>query len=103
MVGSVPTWTLAASAQQPDRMRRIGVLVSLAAVDPEGQARLIAFPQGLQDFGWAIGRNVRIEFRWSAGDATMEASVLLPFDPDAGHGGHARLWAPPFPSCAARG
>jgi putative tryptophan/tyrosine transport system substrate-binding protein len=60
---------LAARAQQGDRMRRIGVLMQYAADDPEGQARLAAFLQGLQDANWAVGRNVRIEYRWAAGDA----------------------------------
>ena len=50
-------------------MRRIGVLMNLAADDAEGQARLAAFLQGLQEASWAVGRNVRIGLRWSAGDA----------------------------------
>jgi len=50
-------------------MRRIGVLNSLPADDPEAQARHAAFLQGLQEFGWAVGRNVRIDSRWGAGDA----------------------------------
>jgi putative ABC transport system substrate-binding protein len=52
-------WPLAARAQQPERMRRIGVLMSLAVDDPEGQARLTAFLQSLQELGWADGRNIR--------------------------------------------
>jgi putative tryptophan/tyrosine transport system substrate-binding protein len=60
---------LAARAQQPQRMRRIGVLMSLAADDTEAQSRLTAFAQGLQEFGWSEGRNVRTEYRWSGGDA----------------------------------
>ena len=59
-------WPTAARAQ---RMRRIGVLTNLASDDPEAQARLGAFLQGLQEFGWAIGRNVRIDYRWGAGDS----------------------------------
>jgi putative ABC transport system substrate-binding protein len=62
-------WPLAARAQQRERMRRIGVLMSLAADDPEGQARLTAFVQGLQELGWTDGRNVQIDYRWPAGDA----------------------------------
>ena len=50
-------------------MRRIGVLMNLAADDAEGQVRLAAFLQGLQEAGWAVGRNVRIDYRWDAGDA----------------------------------
>src|SRR5712691_11016688 len=67
--GAAVAWPLAARAQQTDRMRRIGVLMSLAADDPEGQARLTAFLQGLQGLGWTEGRNVRIDTRWGAGDA----------------------------------
>ena len=69
LVGSTTAWPLAARAQQPDRMRRIGVLVSLAADDQEAQARLAAFLQGLQQLGWTVGRNVRIDYRWGGGDA----------------------------------
>jgi putative tryptophan/tyrosine transport system substrate-binding protein len=59
---------LAARAQQAERMRRIGVLVALAADDPQGHARLVAFVQALQELGWTDGRNVRIDTRWAAGD-----------------------------------
>ena len=59
-------WPLTARAQQPERMRRIGVLMALPADDPQGQARLVAFVQGLQELGWTDGRNVRIETRWAA-------------------------------------
>jgi putative tryptophan/tyrosine transport system substrate-binding protein len=57
--GAAAAWPLAARAQQPERMRRIGVLMSLAADDPEGQARLTAFLQSPQELGWADGRNIR--------------------------------------------
>jgi putative tryptophan/tyrosine transport system substrate-binding protein len=66
--GAAATWPLAARAQQPDRMRRIGVLMSVAD-GPEGKARLGAFLEGLQQLGWTDGRNVRIDQRWGAGDA----------------------------------
>ena len=62
-------WPLAARAQQSERMRRIGVLMNLAADDPEAQVRLAAFHQGLQELGWTVGRNLRIDTRWGAGDA----------------------------------
>src|SRR5262245_33754886 len=58
------TWPLGARAQRPEQMRRIGVLMSLAADDPEGKARLAAFVQRLQELGWSDGRNVRIDYRW---------------------------------------
>jgi putative tryptophan/tyrosine transport system substrate-binding protein len=60
---------LAARAQQPERVRRIGVLINLSADDPEGQARVAAFLQGLQEAGWAVGRNSQIDIRWGMGDA----------------------------------
>ena len=68
-LGSAVVSPLAAQAQQPERMRRIGVLVNgLAADDPEWQIRGMAFVQGLQERGWTDGRNVRIDYRWSVGD-----------------------------------
>jgi len=67
--GAVATWPLAARAQQPDRMRRVGVLMNLSADDPEGQARVAAFLQGLQEAGWAVGRNLQIDIRWGMGEA----------------------------------
>src|SRR6202048_1653561 len=66
--GTATAWPLAARAQQGERMRRIGVLMHLAADDPEGQSRLAAFLQGLQEAGWAVGRNVTIDVRWAAAD-----------------------------------
>jgi putative tryptophan/tyrosine transport system substrate-binding protein len=62
-------WPLAARAQQAARMRRIGVLMPTAADDPEGQARMAAFLQGLQQWGWTVGGNVRVDIRWTAGEA----------------------------------
>ena len=64
--GAAVAWPRAARAQQADRMRRVGVLWSLAADDPEGQARLAVFARGLQELGWTDGRNVRIDYRWAA-------------------------------------
>jgi putative ABC transport system substrate-binding protein len=64
--GAAVAWPHAARAQQADRMRRVGVLWSLAADDPVGQARLAAFLQGLQELGWTDGCNVRIDYRWAA-------------------------------------
>jgi DNA-binding LacI/PurR family transcriptional regulator len=65
--GAAAAWPLAARAQQGERIRRIGVLMNLAADDPAGQVRLAAFVQGLQQLGWAEGRNMRIDARWAAG------------------------------------
>jgi ABC-type uncharacterized transport system substrate-binding protein len=67
--GAAVAWPLAARAQQPERMRRIGVLMGPAADDPDGQARIAALLQGLQQLGWAVGRNVRVDIRWAAGNA----------------------------------
>jgi len=69
LVGGAAMWPLAARAQQGERMRRIGVLMSMPADDPEGQARLTGFLQGLQELGWTAGRNARIDYRWAADDA----------------------------------
>jgi putative ABC transport system substrate-binding protein len=69
LIGGAATWPLAARAQQGERVRRIGVLMSVAADDPEYQARMAAFLQGLQQLGWTDGGNVRIDYRWGGGDA----------------------------------
>ena len=61
--GAAATWPLTARVQQPERTRRIGALMNLAADDPEGQAGIAAFLQALQQLGWTDGRNVRIEYR----------------------------------------
>src|SRR6476660_4464423 len=86
LLGSaVAAWPLAARAQQREKMRRIGVLMNLAADDAEGQARLAAFLQGLQEAGWAVGHNVRIDLRWGAGDAynfRKQAAELVALAPD---------------------
>jgi ABC-type uncharacterized transport system substrate-binding protein len=79
------TWPLAARTQQPDRVRRIGVLMNGAADDPEQQARLTGFLQGLQQLGWTDGRNVRIDTRWGAGDVERfrsYAAELVALVPD---------------------
>jgi putative tryptophan/tyrosine transport system substrate-binding protein len=62
--GAAAGWPLAARAQQPERKRRIGVLMSTAADDPEGKARIAALLGGLQQLGWTDGRNAQIEVRW---------------------------------------
>jgi putative tryptophan/tyrosine transport system substrate-binding protein len=67
--GTAAAWPLAARAQQPDEVRRIGVLVNTAADDPESQANVAAFKQALQQLGWSEGRNLRIDYRGAAGDA----------------------------------
>jgi len=68
-IGGAATWPLAARAQQPGRTKRIAVLVATAANDPDVQANLAAFTQGLQQLGWITGSNVQIDTRWGAGDS----------------------------------
>src|SRR5262245_18781838 len=69
VLGGAAAWPLAARAQQGTPTRHIGVLTNRAADDPELQRRYAAFLHGLQEAGWAVGRNVRIDVRWSGGDA----------------------------------
>ena len=64
LLGGAAAWPLAANAQQAERVRRIGVFTNLASDDGEGQSRNAAFLQGLQELGWSVGRNVRIDYRW---------------------------------------
>jgi putative ABC transport system substrate-binding protein len=85
LLGGAAAWPLAARAQQPDRMRRIGVLINRAADDPDGQTRFAAFLQGLQEAGWAVGRNARIDIRWGGTDVERErryAAELVALAPD---------------------
>jgi putative ABC transport system substrate-binding protein len=78
LLGSAATWPLAARAQQPERMRRIGVLMAVAENDAQYQANLAVFREGLQQVGWTEGRNIRIDVRWAALD--MEAMQRLAKD-----------------------
>src|SRR6478736_6324736 len=83
--GTAAAWPLAARAQQSERVRRIGVLMNTISDDAEGQARLAAFHQGLQQLGWTVGHNVRIDYRWAAGDADRHrryAAELVALAPD---------------------
>src|SRR5260370_30274397 len=85
LLGCAAAWPLAARAQQPDRMRRIGVLMNTGADEPESQARLAAFMQGLQELGWAAGGNLRIDYRWSPGDLARlrkDAAELVALRPE---------------------
>ena len=80
LLGGAAAWPLAARAQQGERIRRIGVLMTLAADSPDAQANFAAFLQGLQQLGWTDDRNVRIDYRWGAGDAdNIAGSKLLCF------------------------
>jgi putative ABC transport system substrate-binding protein len=83
--GTAAVWPLVARAQQPGRVRRIGVLMSAAADDAQAQAWSAAFVQGLQQLGWEVGGNIRIDYRWGAGDTERfrkYASELVALGPD---------------------
>src|SRR5438067_9150104 len=83
--GAAVAWPRAAGAQQPDRMRSIGVLMAGTADDPEHQARVRAFLQGLEQLGWTDGRNVRIDVRWATTNADLlrkHAAELAALAPD---------------------
>ena len=85
LVGGAAAWPIAAQAQQRERMRRIAMLLPLVADDPELQARMAAFLQGLQQLGWTVGRNVQIDIRWTgANDAAIRkhAAELAALAPD---------------------
>ena len=80
LVGGAAAWPVAARAQQPERVRHVGVLMSTGEDDPETQFRLDAFVQGLRQAGWSIGHNVRIDTRWASGQTarlrTLTAEML---------------------------
>jgi putative tryptophan/tyrosine transport system substrate-binding protein len=85
LLGSAAAWPIAARAQQPDRVRRIGVLMPLAEDDPVGQARVAAFLQGLRGSGWINRGNVQIDYRWSTGDderIRRDSAELVALAPD---------------------
>jgi putative tryptophan/tyrosine transport system substrate-binding protein len=85
LAATASAWPLRARAQQGDRVRRIGVLMALAASDPEAQRRASAFVNGLRDLGWVEGRNLHIDYRWGAGDAGVlrkQAAELVASAPD---------------------
>ncbi len=85
LLGGVAACPFATRAQQADRVRRIGVLMNRFADQPEGQTRFAAFLQGLQEAGWAVGRNARIDVRWGGADAGLLhtlAMELLALAPD---------------------
>jgi len=85
LLGGAAAWPFAARAQQPERIRRVGVLMNLTADDPEAPGRVAAFAQGLGELGWTIGRNVRIDYRWGANDpdrGRRYADELIALVPD---------------------
>src|SRR6516165_12037063 len=97
LLGGAAAWPLTARAQQPERMRRIGVLLPATADDPEAQARVGAFLQALALLGWTIGGNVRIEIRWAgsnAADIRKHGAELVALAPDVILAGNASSVAP---------
>jgi putative ABC transport system substrate-binding protein len=85
LLSAAAAWPIAARAQQPERMRRIGVFMNLPSDDPEGQARNAAFLQTLGGLGWIVGRNMTIEYRWTSGDLEQirkSATELVALTPD---------------------
>src|SRR2546427_11171365 len=84
--GTAVAWPLAARAQMPNRVRRVGMLIGSAENAPEPQARLAAFRQGLETLGWTEGRNIRIDYRFapaSPDQAQSFAKELVALRPDA--------------------
>jgi putative ABC transport system substrate-binding protein len=95
--GAAATWSLGARAQQSERMRRIGVLMAQAENDPEGQARVAAFLQGLRELGWIEGRNIRLDYRWGGGDIgriRKDAAELVALTPDVILAGGGQVMGP---------
>jgi len=85
LLGGAAAWPLAARAQRGDRVRVVGVLLAMAPDDPEAQLRVKAFEAGLRELGWTEGRNLRLEYRWAAGDAALlrkQATELVGLAPD---------------------
>jgi ABC-type uncharacterized transport system substrate-binding protein len=87
LLGGAVAWPVAGHAQPSGRMRRVGVFMNLASNDPEGLSRNAAFLQGLQELGWAVGRNVRLDYRWFPSNFDPErmrkdAAELLALEPD---------------------
>jgi len=87
--GAAAAWPLAAQAQQPGRMRRVGVLMAFDENDPEAKAYLSGFTQGLAELGWTDGRNLRMDVRWAAGrpNADVRERVARPATRR-----HSRAW-----------
>jgi len=84
-LASAAAWPLAARAQQPGQIARVGMLQSLAADDPDARPRVLAFERRLQELGWADGHNIRIDYRWAPGDIARvrtEAAELVSLKPD---------------------
>src|SRR5260370_33337956 len=73
LLGGVAAWPMAARGQQPDRMKRLGVLIGLAEHDPEAKARLVGFWQAFERVGWLEGRNVLVDYRYAPAGVVAQA------------------------------
>ena len=84
LLGGAAVWPIAARAQQPDRMKRLGVLIGLAEHDPEAKARLVGFWQAFERLGWFEGRNVLVDYRYAPAGAGAQARAkeLIALHPD---------------------
>jgi putative tryptophan/tyrosine transport system substrate-binding protein len=85
LLGGAAAWPLVTLAQEPSRMRRVGVLLGFVESDPEAQPRIAAFQRELQNLGWTVGRNLQIEYRWAGSDAErfrVLAAELVATSPD---------------------
>jgi hypothetical protein len=98
LASTAVTWPVTARAQQTERVRRVGVLLSVAADGPDGQPRLAAFLKRLQELGWTDGHNVRIDVRWGAGEAERTRKYVAEL---VALGGHSGQWRPPGRGVAA--
>src|SRR5271156_3751648 len=76
-LGSAAAWPAVARAQQPERMRRVGMLMAGAATEPEYESYLAAFIEGLHQLGWIEGQNLHIDVRWNAGDAALARTYAV--------------------------
>jgi putative ABC transport system substrate-binding protein len=96
-IGSAAVWPVTARGQQPNRVRQVGMLVGAAADDPQAQALIVAFRQGMEERGWREGRNLQIDYRWAGADAERiksYAAELVSARPDV-------IFANTSPSVAA--
>jgi putative ABC transport system substrate-binding protein len=85
LLGGAAAWPLSVLAQQPEPMRRVGILITTAVNDPDGQSRLASFLKELESLGWADGRNIQFRILWGAGnpeDFRKYAAELVAFAPD---------------------
>ena len=92
LLGSAAAWPLAARAQQPERIRLIGVLTPFGEGDQEAKAWLTAFQEGLQQLGWTQGRNVSIDYRWAGDRLQINAAELVKMAPDVLFAAANRRW-----------